>query len=100
MTSASESSTKFLTAGSRLTASSVQQPIEQSFPARDEYTLSSSAFERIKTRLEDLERALRREAEEENLNRPRRQDQTADATQDHKLALESGDNAELQLTQR
>ena len=70
-----------------------QQQIEQALPAREEYALSSSEFERIKARLEVLENARKREAEkEEDPDRPRLQRRTSNTIEDEEeSASETGE---------
>ena len=79
-----------------------QQQIEQALPSREEYTLSSSEFERIKTRLEILENARNRESEgEEDPARPRLQRRTPNSVEhEDETASESGEATHLQLMQK
>lgn len=79
-----------------------QQQIEDALPSREEYALSSSEFERIKTRLEVLENARRREGDtEEDPDRPRLQRRTPNTTEDkEEPASEAGEDTHLQLTQK
>ena len=61
----------------------VKQQIEQKLPAREEYALSSSEFERIKARMEVLENSRKLEEEkEEDPNRPRLQRRTSNTIED------------------
>jgi len=77
-----------------------QRQIEEALPSREEYALTSSEFERIKTRLEILENARKREAEaEENPDRPRLQRRTPNTIEDEEEpASETGEGR--QLTQK
>ena len=79
-----------------------QQQIEEALPSREEYALSSSEFERIKTRLEVLENARKRDAEAEgDADRPRLQRRTPNTTEDEEeLAYEAGESTYRQLTQK
>ena len=79
-----------------------QRQIEEALPSREEYALSSSEFERIKTRLEILENARKREAEaEEDPDRPRLQRRTPNTIQDEEEpASETGEGTHRQLTQK
>ena len=79
-----------------------QQQIEQKLPAREEYALSSSQFERIKARLEILEISRKLEEEkEEDPNRPRLQRRTSNTIEDEEeSATETDEDTDLQLTEK
>ena len=79
-----------------------QQQIEQKLPAREEYALSSSQFERIKARLEVLENSRKLEEEkEEDPNRPRLQRRTSNTIEDEEeSATETDEDTDLQLSQK
>jgi predicted Zn-dependent protease len=78
-----------------------QRQIEEALPSREEYALSSSEFERIKTRLEILENARKRETAEEDPDRPRLQRRTSNTIEDEEEpASETGEDSNLQLWQK
>jgi predicted Zn-dependent protease len=79
-----------------------QLQIESKLPAREEYALSSSEFERVKARLGMLENSRRLEEEkDEDPNRPRLQRRTSNSIEDEEESdTETDEDTHLQFNQK
>jgi predicted Zn-dependent protease len=79
-----------------------QLQIEEKLPAREEYALSSSEFERVKARLGMLENSRRLEEEkDEDPNRPRLQRRTSNSIEDEEESdTETDEDTHLQFNQK